>query len=93
MDWDAEVLRLARLARLEVADPAGLARACEAITRDFSDLALYAESLPASPEQGTGPLREDEPRPASAEEVAAILAAVPRLDPATGAVVAPRGRG
>ena len=95
MDWDEEVPRLARLARLDVPPAAApaLARACEAITRDFAALATYAEALPAPPDPPMGALRADDAAPASDAERQGILAAAPRVDPATRAVIAARGRG
>lgn len=90
--WEEEAPRLAALARLDLSadEAAALARACEAIARDFSDLAAYARGLPEAPEADAGALREDEARPAPVEEVEAILRAAPKVD-ASRAIVVPRG--
>lgn len=91
--WDVEAPRLAALARLELSqeERGRLAQACEAITAEFSQLAAYAADLPPAPPDAPGALRDDEPAPASADEVGRILAAAPRVDPATREVLAPRG--
>lgn len=93
MDWAREAPRLARLARLGVSDEEArrLGDACAAIARAFSDLAEFAATLPDAPARETGALREDVVAPAPAEEVAAILRAAPRVDEASGAIVAERG--
>lgn len=93
MDWSREAPRLARLARLQVSDEEArtLGEACAAIERSFSDLAAYAATLPDGPTREAGELRADEVAPAPAAEVAGILRAAPRVDEATGAIVARRG--
>lgn len=93
MDWAREAPRLARLARLQVSDDDArrLGEACADIERAFSDLAAYAAALPDAPARDPGELRNDEVAPAPAAEVAGILRAAPRVDEATGAIVAGRG--
>lgn len=93
MDWDEEVPRLARLARLDVspAEARALAEACAGITRAFGDLAEYAAALPLAPEPAAGELREDVVEAAPAAEVEGILRAAPRLDPVTRAFLTRRG--
>lgn len=89
----AEALRIARLARLGLTEDeaARLAPTLEAIARDFSTLAAYADALPPPDAEPAGALREDVAVPADAATVEAILQAAPRVDLATGSVRAPRG--
>lgn len=91
--WEEEARRLAVLARLALPpdELAALARACEAITREFADLADYAATLGPAPDEALAPPRADEPASAPEREVEAILAAAPKVDRATRAVVVPRG--
>lgn len=91
--WDEEAPRLARLARLQLSDEEArtLAAACDVITRDFAQLATFAQALADADAPAPGPLREDEIQAASDEEVAGILAAAPHVDAATRAVLVPRG--
>lgn len=91
--WEVEAPRLAALARLHLSadEVAELARACEAITREFAQLEAYARDLPEAPGALLGPLRADELAPAPPGEADAILAAAPRTDKATRAVLVPRG--
>lgn len=92
--WEEEVPRLARLARLRVEEheAAALAAGCEAIAREFGELAAYAGSLLPEDEGSPGPLRPDEDAAAPSDEVAGILAATPRVDARTRAVLVPRGQ-
>ena len=89
----AEAQRIARLARLGLSEEeaARLAPTLEAIARDFSSLAAYADTLPPAEPAPPGEPREDVVAPADAATVDGILRAVPRLDDATRAVGAPRG--
>lgn len=93
VDWSQEAPRLAKLARLALApeETPVLALACEAITREFSALADYAQALPDAPPPGASALRADDPQPAPAHEVEAILRAAPAVDAATRKVIVPRG--
>lgn len=85
-----DVARLARLARLELppAEADALGAACEAIAREFADLAAFAAPLAPPEEERAGDLREDVA--ADAGEADAILAAAPRIDPGARLVRAPR---
>lgn len=91
--WDEEAPRLAALARLSLtpAEAEAIARACEAITREFSDLEAYAASLPEADAPSAGELREDVVAPAPAGEPDAILRAAPRVDARARTVLVPRG--
>ena len=91
--WDEEAPRLAALARLSLtpAEEAELARACDAITRDFAALEAYASGLPEASAASPGALRPDVVEPAPVGEADAILAQAPRADPTTRSVLVPRG--
>jgi hypothetical protein len=80
---------LARLA-LAPTEAQAIAAACEAITRDFADLAAYAAGLPPADEEPPATPREDVAAPAPTAEVEGILRAAPRVD-ASRAVLVPKG--